>query len=185
MIKKERLENVKLGYVFAILLFFLLVLWSLFASFKNYLGERYSIYNDHFEVKVNDVVFSDVSLSEFVLVDQPRKTIVEITNKIPGYMNRDYTLLPCYYLCSVEAFVDGKLIYSAGVKEVENNEMFGCGYHFMNLPEGCGGKTLKIRLVANEPKTVFNIGSIKACPSQRYICISFRKISMQSLQASF
>ena len=78
MIKKERLENVKLGYVFAILLFFLLVLWSLFASFKNYLGERYSIYNDHFEVKVNDVVFSDVSLSEFVLVDQPRKTIVEI-----------------------------------------------------------------------------------------------------------
>ena len=175
MIKKERLENVKLGYVFAILLFFLLVLWSLFASLKNYLGERYSIYNDHFEVKVNDGVFSDVSLSDFVLVDQPRKTIVEITNTIPSYMNRDYTLLPCYYLCSVEAFVDGKLIYSAGVKEVENNEMFGCGYHFMNLPEGCGGKTLKIRLVANEPKTVFNIGSIKACPSSKVYLYFFQE----------
>ena len=43
------------------------MLWSLFASLKNYLGERYSIYNDHFEVKVNDVVFLDVSLSDFVL----------------------------------------------------------------------------------------------------------------------
>lgn len=175
MIKKERLENVKLGYVFAISVFFLLVLWSLFASFKNYLGDRYSMFNEHFEVKVNNTVFSDVHLSDFVLGDQPRKTVVELTNKIPDYMDHDYTLLPCYYLCSVEAFVDGQLIYSAGVKEVENNEMFGCGYHFMNLPEGCAGKTLKIRLVANEPNTVFNIGSIKACPTSKAYLYFFQE----------
>lgn len=69
--KKKHLENVKIGCVFAISLFFFLVLWSLFASFKKYLGERYSTYNEHFEVKASDVVFSDVSLSDFVPGDQP------------------------------------------------------------------------------------------------------------------
>lgn len=55
--KKRASGKRKIRLRFRNITIFFLVLWSLFASFKKCLGERYSTYNEHFEVKVSDVVF--------------------------------------------------------------------------------------------------------------------------------
>ncbi len=85
------------------------------------------------------------------------------------------------YLTTVDVYVENKLIYTYGHDLLDSGKMVGSGYHFIGVPEGSGGKELRIEMSVGEDNAFSSIPSMKIVPvgksiinfAREHVMISF------------
>lgn len=179
---KKKDKNKKSAPILLASIFVFAFLWLLTGQLRFYgltSGESRAL-DTGWEVRVNNDKYVNVDLDDFKFMDLKRLDIISISHELTEDMDSGVTCELLVYLCSVEAYLDGELIYSYGLDQVWDNEMIGSGYHFITLPENVAGKQLTIRMVMNEDDAFTSITPIRYTDSERAI-IDFSKRNMVNL----
>ena len=94
---------------------------------------------------------------------------IVLLNTIPEDVESPSSVTLLVYLSTVDVFVDGKKFYSYGRDINEAGKMVGSGYHFITLPDECGGKEIHITISSCEDAAFSSIPVIQIVPSQRLL----------------
>lgn len=110
------------------------------------------------DVVINDSVYEDVSLSTFRIPEALEKgDVIILKNNLPDELDGDVScLMFLIYLTTVDAKIDGQVIYSYGDEQYEDG-FVGSGYHFIQLPYQSEGKEITIVLKPSEAGAFTNI----------------------------
>lgn len=82
---------------------------------------------------------------------------VTIKNTLPSYCRERQTMMILGYLSAIDVHLDGQLIYSYGDRIIQDGEMVGSGYHFVNLPPRSNDMVITIRFVCGEDDAFTNL----------------------------
>lgn len=106
------------------------------------------------KVTIVDDYYPNVTLSNF---DMPRTyergDMVTMERRLPYPFPVHAGLRIRAYQAEVRVYVDGKEIYSYGRDAFQHGKYLGGGYHFVQLPDGCGGQKLKLVLISSEKRS--------------------------------
>lgn len=106
------------------------------------------------KVTIDDDYYPNVTLSNF---DMPRTyergDMVTMERRLPYPFPVHAGLRIRAYQAEVRVYVDGKEIYSYGRDAFQHGKYLGGGYHFVQLPDGCGGQKLKLVLISSEKRS--------------------------------
>lgn len=151
---------------------------------QNYSGSIVYRYDDGWDISMKGEEYRDVSLSEFAFSAVEQGEVVTMRNKIPRDASERSTMRLLMYLSTVEARLDGELIYQYGQSYLEQGKLVGSGYHFIPLPSDCEGSEIEIVITAAEPAAFTNIPVIEVVPSDN-VYTNFADTHMSSLFVSF
>lgn len=102
------------------------------------------------DVSINDNVYEDVILSEFMFPLVDKGDIVTLTGILPED-EMQFPVLEFYSIHSaIRVTVDGQEIYAYGQELYEKGKILGYGYQYIDLPEDYAGKSIKITLQISE-----------------------------------
>lgn len=157
-------ENAKkvitiVGSTFGVIFLLFLVFYFFTTVRKTNLDLNYTHeFNEGWEINYNGNVYYDQTLSNFNFpASMKRGDTVTIRNTLPLDIDKYSTFRILNYLTTVEAFVDGELVYSYGTDIQEENGFVGSGYHFIALPVDSAGKDIYIVFKPNETAAFTNI----------------------------
>ncbi len=118
----------------------------------------------------------DVTLSQYKFPHIMNKgDSIVLINTIPENIDDRSSITLLVYLSSVDAFVDGRKVYSYGRNLAEEGKMVGSGYHFINLPQDSAGKEIHITISSYEDNSFSSIPVIQIIPSQSLIACFARQ----------
>lgn len=86
--------------------------------------------------------------------------MVTLERELPDYILSPATIHFRTILSSTEVYLDDELIYSFGDDYVSQNFMLPKFQHFVNLPDGYAGKTLRIEITAHENNAFSGISPV-------------------------
>ncbi|MEE3480918.1 MAG: diguanylate cyclase [Lachnospiraceae bacterium] len=106
------------------------------------------------KVTIKDTLYSNVTLSRF---DKPqhyeRGDIVTMERRLPAQFPLHAGIRIRVHQAEVRVYVDGLEIYDYGRERFQCGKYLGSGYHFVQLPDGCGGQKLRIVLISSEKRS--------------------------------
>lgn len=149
--RERRLDNKKIMKIAFIVFIALILIWAIIGFFQQKRNMYEYTLDKGWDAYVNgNELALDARLSDLNFGELSRGATIDLYVDLPAQLNGGYTIELLVYLCSVEAYVDDKMIYDYALDSVTKDIMIGSGYHFINLPEDITGKTLHIRTVMNE-----------------------------------
>ncbi|MCR5607457.1 MAG: hypothetical protein K6G26_00140, partial [Lachnospiraceae bacterium] len=155
-----------------VLLIFMLLILLCYNSVHN--GRNRSVkeciyLNTGWDFTINDKTITEVDISKFTfdLVNIGDEITMERT--LPKKKIAHPVLIFYQYHCTVDVFVDDKLIYQTGYVEKENNESVGFGIYTVSLPEDYMGKKLRINLHVNGMNSFNSIEVVRIENEDDYI----------------
>lgn len=151
---------------------------------QNHSGSIVYRYDDGWEITIGGDEYHDVSLSEFSFKAVARGTEIVMRNTIPKEVADGSTMRLLMYLSTVEARLDGEVIYQYGQEDYRQGRLVGSGYHFITLPNDCDGAEIEIIITAAEPAAITNIPVIEVVPSDN-VYTNFADTRMIGMFISF
>ena len=128
------------------------------------------MFDEGWKVVQDGEVYYDVTLSEYEfphMMDEGDSVL--ISNVVPAGINTRSTFSLLVYLSTVDVYLDGQCIYSYGYDQLLKGKMVGSGYHFIQLPDDCVGKEIKIVICSREDNAFSSIPAIEIVPTQSMI----------------
>ena len=135
-------------------------------------------FNDGWDIEIDGKVTRNTNLEEYVFPHiLNRGDEMVMTRTYPREVNYRSSFGILVYLTAVDVYLDGRQIYSYGHGIKDSGKMVGSGYHFVNVPEGSGGKEIKIVLDVAEDSAFSSIPAIYIVPADDAM-ISFARDHM-------
>ena len=123
-------------------------------------------FDDHWDIEIDGQLTEDTSLTTYVFPHMMnRRDEMVMTTVYPEEVDYRSSFDLIVYLTTVDVYLDDKLIYTYGHDLLDAGKMVGSGYHFVSVPEGSNGKTLRIELHAGEDNAFSSIPSMSIVPA--------------------
>ena len=123
-------------------------------------------FSDGWDIEIDGVTTYDTSLTEYMFPHiLNRGDTMVMSRTFPEDVNYRSSFDLLVYLTTVDVYLDGEIIYSYGHARKDSGLMVGSGYHFVNVPEGAGGKELKIVMNVAEDNAFSSIPSMRLVPA--------------------
>ena len=123
-------------------------------------------FNDGWDIEIDGHLTEDTNLVEYKfphILNRGDEMVMTTTYPKDVTYRSSFGIL--VYLTTVDVYLDGKSIYSYGHSRMDRGQMVGSGYHFVNVPEGAGGKELKIILHVTEDDAFSSIPGMYIVPA--------------------
>ena len=159
MEKKSRRGIYIIGCIFFIAIVILIV-----QSSKVKINE--SNYDDisNWDVQINDKVYQNVSLNDFMFPTTSKGDVVRMECNLPKDRLIKNPVIRFYSIHSVVEFIyKHHEIYEYGKDLNNDNKLLGYGYHFVNIPSDYAGSKLEIILTVTENDAFSNISVPQIC----------------------
>lgn len=144
----------KLGVLLHIFLFlcaFSLIITPLAHSRLERKKVNKTVLNTGWTVKLNNKdLYENVSLDEFRMNVAQNGTYIELEGKFPDYVADGSTLMVFSIHSVVDIYIDDELYFNIGNRDYNEGRFIGYGHTFVHLPDGVGGKKLRMTYLSTE-----------------------------------
>lgn len=153
-------------YIFLLVfILFLMVISSLFSSVK--LAEsNYSPLNEGWNIEINDIVYENISLDEFIFPVVNKGDVLKMSCKLPTGNIVPNPILRIYTIHSdVEVRYNNRIIYQYGKDLRNQNKLLGYGYHFIHIPAFYASADIELVMHITEDDAFSNLTIPEICNS--------------------
>lgn len=151
--EKNRIKRFVLFLLLAVS-FLVLLIPLIYFTQKNV--KRYentgTLLDEHWDVIINDVVYNDVTLSEFTFPVTNKWDVLTLSRTLDEQFSLFDPVIKCDLVhCYVRVFLDDDEIYGYGEADYESGRFLGYGTHYIQLKDYLG-KKLTFNLIVTENK---------------------------------
>ncbi len=123
---------------------------------------RHISLNGSWNITMNDGAYENVSLDTFHFDSLNKGDTITMSTMLPQHPEfTGNALLLQTIQCASKIYIDADQIYEYGFDRIDKNKTVGSGYLLVDLPDGYGGKTLKIDLTVAEDKAFTRFNPIR------------------------
>ena len=164
MMKRKYLR--KAGLIVAAIAMLMFISFLLFAVKQTGRDGEVILLNEGWTIGVNETEYENQALDEYKFHATLEKgDRVFLKRYLPEVLEGAYTLYFSISHSAVDVVVDGELIYTYGHNRIENRELVGSGYHFVQLPLDAEGKLVEITYLCDRNKAFSGMPEIELVPT--------------------
>lgn len=156
------------GSVIALVAFLALFLFGMgwFMKGEKIDKSNYLPLNEHWHVEINDTIYEDVTLDDFLFPAVNKGDTVKMSYVLTDQDSIANPVLRFYTIHSdIEIWCDGKNIYSYGQDLRGEGKLMGYGYHFVHIPADYADSKLEIIMHITENDAFSNVTVPSICNS--------------------
>ena len=153
-------------YIFlGVFTFFLIVLSNLLSQVELE-DSNYSYVNEGWHIEINDTIYEDVVLDDFMFPALNKGDILKMSCSLPTQDIVSNPILRIYTIHSdIEVRYNNRIIYEYGSSLREENKMLGYGYHFVHIPAFYAGADVELIMHITENDAFSNLTIPEICNS--------------------
>lgn len=128
---------------------------------------NYSKLSSGWKIEINDTVYEDVALDDFVFPSLNKGDVLKMTCKLPESRKRVLNpVLRIYTIHSdVEVVYNDRVLYAYGQELRKENQLLGYGYHFIHIPAIYANATIELTMHITEDDAFSNLTIPEICNS--------------------
>lgn len=108
-------------------------------------GSNYQELNNGWHVEINDEVYDNVSLGDFLFSGVSKGDVIKMSGVLPSEADIDNPVLRLYSVHSdIEVRYNDNVYYEYGKELRTEHKLLGYGFHFVHIPADYAGKKLEI-----------------------------------------
>lgn len=127
---------------------------------------NYSKINEGWHIEINDTIYEDVILDEFIFPALNKGDVLKMTCNLPKQDIVSNPILRIYTIHSdIEVRYNNRIIYQYGNELRKENKMLGYGYHFVHIPAYYAGADVELIMHITEDDAFTNLTIPEICNS--------------------
>lgn len=132
--------------------------------------EDYYVLNNGWHIEINDTVYEDVSLGDFLFPSVDEGDEIKMSCSLPReYLVKNPVLRLYTVHSTLEVRYNNQIKYQYGQDLQRENKMLGYGYHFIHLPDYYAGAKVEVIMHFTEDDAISSINTPQICNSDKVI----------------
>lgn len=127
-------------------------------------ASNYLELGDNWHIEINDQVYEDVALHDFIFPSTSKGDVIKMSCSIPGNKTINNPILRLYFIHSVvEVKYNDTIYYEYGKELKKENKLLGYGYHYVHIPTDYQNGKLEVLLQVTEDDAFSSLTPPEIC----------------------
>ena len=127
-------------------------------------ASNYLELGDNWHIEINDQVYEDVALHDFIFPSTSKGDVIKMSCSIPGNKTINNPILRLYFIHSVvEVKYNDTIYYEYGKELKKENKLLGYGYHYVHIPTDYQNGKLEVILQVTEDDAFSSLTPPEIC----------------------